>query len=269
MKFPCPKCGKILTAPDGTAGQYGRCKACGERVMVPTGENPQVPPPISIKIQDLPDAGVRMDEFRLPRSTPEGKKILISFDSPQPASGSQMSTPLQLASAAPGAAPQGGGQPKLPMRIRRLMADEEAMRKYFTNSPIIRLLSAEGTPPELYRLEYQIKGLAPGSLGQPVEKNTHLVEIQLTHDYPRQSPKCRVITPIFHPNIDPTAICVGDHWTAQERLIDLTVRIGEMLCFQSYNIQSPLDGEAAMWADLNSSKFPLDARSVRPVEMDR
>jgi hypothetical protein len=62
-----------------------------------------------------------------------------------------------------------------------------------------------------------------------------------------------MLTPCFHPNIEPATICVGDHWTAGERLVDLVVRIGEMITYQAYNIKSPLDGEAAMWADLHAA----------------
>ena len=78
----------------------------------------------------------------------------------------------------------------------------------------------------------------------------------------------RMLTPIFHPNFDPVVICVGDHWTAGERLVDLIVRIGEMIAFQAYNIKSPLDGEAAMWLNQNSWSLPTDKRNLRPPELD-
>jgi ubiquitin-protein ligase len=93
------------------------------------------------------------------------------------------------------------------------------------------------------------------------------VEIKWTGDYPRTKPMCRMLTPIFHPNIDTATICVGDHWTAGERLADLVIRIGEMLAYQAYNIQSPLDAEAAMWADLNKAALPLDTRNLHPPEL--
>lgn len=152
------------------------------------------------------------------------------------------------------------------MRIRRLTADAEQMREAFRDSPHIKVVSMEGDPPELYRLEYHVKSLDRGKRAdQPVPRDTHLVEIQLTSEYPRQSPKCRMLTPVFHPNIDPATICVGDHWAAGERLVDLAVRIGEMLAYQAYNIKSPLDAEAAMWADLNQGKLPTDGRDLRPA----
>ena len=34
-----------------------------------------------------------------------------------------------------------------------------------------------------------------------------------------------MITPSFHPNIDPQKICIGDHWSAGQRLSDLIARL--------------------------------------------
>jgi len=160
------------------------------------------------------------------------------------------------------------GAPPPPPRIRRLMADQTQMRKSFASSEIIRIEPQVGDPPDTYKVQYRVASLARDARGKPAPRMEHAVEIQLTHDYPRLSPKCRMLTPIFHPNIDGATICVGDHWTAGERLVDLVVRIGEMLAYQAYNIQSPLDGEAAMWADLNRQKLPTDSRNLRPAEMD-
>src|SRR5688572_10046887 len=154
---------------------------------------------------------------------------------------------------------------RVPMRTRRLMADAKQMTEAFANSPLIKVRPVAGDPPEAYHVEYAIRGLERLK-GKPVPREHHLVEIQLTSDYPRLSPQCKMLTPFFHPNIDPTTICVGDHWTAGERLVDLTVRIGEMIAFQAYNIQSPLDAEAAMWADLNSTSLPVDPRPLRPSD---
>jgi hypothetical protein len=37
----------------------------------------------------------------------------------------------------------------------------------------------------------------------------------------------------------------------------MVVRIAEMICFQSYNLKSPLNAAAAAWAEQNLSKLPL------------
>jgi len=156
------------------------------------------------------------------------------------------------------------------MRTRRLMADAQAMNDALRHSDVIKILAVEGDPPDVYRLEYLIRSLAPGEDAddEPTPRDVHQVEIRLTADYPRISPKCKMLTPVYHPNIDPSHICVGDHWTAGERLVDLVVRIGEMLAYQAYNIRSPLDARAAMWADLNPDKLPTDPKTIRPAESE-
>jgi ubiquitin-protein ligase len=137
----------------------------------------------------------------------------------------------------------------------------------FKNFPLIRVTKAAGNPPNLYEIEYLVRSLERGKGEKPVPRELHRVEISLTADYPRLPPHCRMLTPIFHPNIDPTTICVGDHWAAGERLADLVVRIGELLAYQAYNIKSPLDAEAAMWADLHPSELPTDSRNLHPAEL--
>lgn len=172
--------------------------------------------------------------------------------------------PLTVPQPAPPAAPP----PKVPMRARRLRADADAITTAFAGQDVFTVSPLAGDPPEGYRVRYAIKSLDRGPGGKPVTRAVHEVEIQLTSEYPRVGPHCKMLTPIFHPNIDPASICIGDHWTAGERLADLIVRIGEMIAYQAYNIQSPLDAEAAMWADLNGDKLPTDARNLRPAAME-
>src|SRR5262249_31833455 len=86
--------------------------------------------------------------------------------------------------------------------------------------------------------------------------NSHLVEVLLPASYPRLPPQCRMLTPIFHPNIAPHAVCIGDHWSAGEPLWSIVARIGEMIAYQSYNTKSPLNGEAAKWVRTNDDRLP-------------
>jgi hypothetical protein len=83
-------------------------------------------------------------------------------------------------------------------------------------------------------------------------------------NYPRMPPQCRMLTPIFHPNIAPHAICIGDHWSPGEPLWSIVARIGELIAYQSYNTKSPLNGEAARWVDENLDQVPLDPVSMMP-----
>jgi predicted Zn finger-like uncharacterized protein len=151
------------------------------------------------------------------------------------------------------------------VRLRRLQADFERLRDYVTRHPRLQLIQAEGSPPERYQIEFRVKSLRQKD-GQLETVASHLVEIALPRDYPRVPPLCRMLTPVFHPNIAPHAICIGDHWSAGESLQALVARIGEILAYQSYNTKSPLNGEAARWIDGNIDRLPLDDVSMTVEE---
>ncbi len=250
INFSCPKCGRHFSVPDYVAGQKGKCKACGCAIVAPKpGSAP------SERIVSKPK--VESSTAAPTNAQPTAQRANVP----------NVTSPAPSVSAG-GAAAVSQPKKKLPMRIRRLVADVEQVRLAFGNFPLIKIRGVAGNPPELYQVEYHVRGLVRGPDGKPVYHDHHLVEIQLTREYPRQSPKCRMLTPVFHPNIEPAAICVGDHWTAGERLVDLIIRIGEIITYQAYNIQSPLDGEAAMWTDQNRDHLPTDSRNLRPPSLD-
>lgn len=144
------------------------------------------------------------------------------------------------------------------VRLRRLYADHKHVLKVFENHPNIKLLEVKGDPPERYIFEFLLNGLVDDDDDKVTTIETHKVEIYLPVDYPRRPPFCRMMTPIFHPNIDPQKICIGDHWSAGQSLDQLIIRIGEMICFQSFNVKSPLNAKAAVWVEKNMARLPLD-----------
>jgi len=145
------------------------------------------------------------------------------------------------------------------VRLRRLAADYERVRSLFQGEERIRLVEHHGRPPERYVLQYLVRSLQQDmASGTLTWADSFYVEINLPGAYPRTAPQCRMLTPAFHPNIAPHAICIGDHWAAGESLANLVVRIGEMLAYQSYNIKSPLNGHAAQWAERNRERLPID-----------
>jgi ubiquitin-protein ligase len=151
----------------------------------------------------------------------------------------------------------------LGLRGRRLLADERDMRETFSAGSIGTIISTRGEPPELYVIDLSVGSLVSGSAHEVAGADLHRIEVQLTSDYPRVGPKCRMLTPIFHPNIDAASICIGDHWAAGEKLSDLVLRVAEMLAYQAYNIRSPLNATAAMWADTHPEQLPIDRRDLR------
>ena len=153
------------------------------------------------------------------------------------------------------------------VRLRRLTADFDKLQDYVRLHPRVKLLQFDGDPPERYQLEYRIRSLRQVG-GELTPIKSHLVEIVLPRNYPRTPPQCRMLSPVFHPNIAPHAICVGDHWSAGESLQSIVVRIGEMLAFQSYNVKSPLNGDAARWVEEHADELPLDDVSLLVEERD-
>lgn len=157
------------------------------------------------------------------------------------------------------------------MRLVRIQKEYDDVRSGFDTHPFITVIPNGGTPPESYKVVYAIVGIERLSGNTPVIRNRHEVELRFPVNYPRAAPIVTINTPIFHPNFSKTNVCIGDHWAAQERVIHLISRIGEMITYQSYNPKSPLNGEAAHWCSSNeggSGLFPVDSRSMDPVEAD-
>jgi ubiquitin-protein ligase len=149
-------------------------------------------------------------------------------------------------------------------RIRRLQLDYQRLQERFEAWEPIQILEANGNPPESYRIRYAVRGLTVGPGGEIHERNEHIIGINLTLDYPRRAPQCKILAPVFHPNFDANTICIGDFWAASEGLDDLIIRIGRMIAYQEYNTKSPLNGLAAKWAAENGHLLPVDARELAP-----
>lgn len=144
-------------------------------------------------------------------------------------------------------------------RLRRLQADHQRIVAELADHPHVRLVEATGNPPDRYIVEFLVNGLSPQPDGSPAAAVSHRAEVFLPLDYPRRAPFCRMLTPVFHPNIDPQKICIGDHWSADQSLVELVIRIAQMICFQSYNTKSPLNAAAAVWASEHADRLPLQA----------
>ena len=134
----------------------------------------------------------------------------------------------------------------------------------FGNWPLIQITGKAGVPAEIYRFTYNLRGLYVAGGGEIVERDVHLLEVNLTLGYPRRAPQCRMLTPVFHPNFDDSMVCIGDFWAASEGLDDLIIRVGRMITYQEYNTKSPLNGLAAKWAAQNAHLLPVDPRPIAP-----
>lgn len=307
IDFNCPQCNALFSVPDNLAGRRARCKKCATPLTIPKPEllaalAAAVESAAGVGSSAGAASAMAGDGAALAGAMAQGSSessaiatVSETVTATVTAAATETNTATAVAtapvaattvsatnvSATPVAAAPVAAAPtlaapappppalRLPPRLRRLRADFEQMNEAFENFPLIKVRTARGEPPEVYELEYFLRGLERiAGRQEPVERSYHLVEIRLTGDYPRMSPQCKMLTPIFHPNIEPATICVGDYWTAGERLVDLAIRIGELITYQAYNIKSPLDAEAAMWADLHMRELPIDDRNLRPPELD-
>ena len=146
-------------------------------------------------------------------------------------------------------------------RLIRLYNEQKEILQAFAKHPYIFIKSTFGNPPEKYQIEYRIKGLEQKG-DTIVKKNSHLCEIVLPSGYPREMPVCRPLhlysIRIFHR----VSYVLQTSGQRGESLTDIIVRIGEIICYQNYNIKSPENGEAARWAEKNIAKFPLDTAAL-------
>ncbi len=143
-------------------------------------------------------------------------------------------------------------------QMRRLRHDAAAMEQLVSESSIVRF-RATGNPPNRYHVELRGKGLAREA-GKIVVTERHEVEIKLGSSYPRTIPELRWLTPIYHPNISEIGlVCLGGyntHWVPSLHLNALIGMLWDMVRYHNYDIRSPYNREAALWA-ANQTRFPF------------
>lgn len=141
------------------------------------------------------------------------------------------------------------------------------MSAAFSGHPAVRVEPVGPPPAERYRVFYNLPGLMMSPDRRLVRAYSHVVDVTLPGGYPRQQPYCVPITPVFHPNIS-AHVCIADHWSPSQSLVDVVVQIGQMLQYQLYNVRSPLDAVAARWVGENLHQLPVGNVQVRPMEID-
>src|SRR4051794_22564700 len=153
-------------------------------------------------------------------------------------------------------------------RIRRLRNDVAAMERLSAESSVLRF-RGRGQLVQHYLVEFHGKSLTR-ERGKVTVRERHEVEIKLGASYPRTMPEIRWMTPIYHPNISEIGmVCLGGygtHWVPSLSLDELCIMLWDMARFHNYDIRSPYNREAALWAANQSAfLFPLDTRPLRDL----
>lgn len=189
------------------------------------------------------------------------------------------------------------------IRDDRLAFELTEMERLKQESSMIEYEPNDKFLPDQYFVQYRCKGL----FKKDVPGFQHVVHIYLPAIYPAEPPVIRFKTPIFHPNIramidnddqverlaqsvggmdnlemlfnkDPTVrswfeahICLDvlqKNWTPEFTLYDLCLELGAMIQYQRYNIDDPLNHEAAEWTREARQKpgiLPIDNRDLRDL----
>jgi ubiquitin-protein ligase len=151
-------------------------------------------------------------------------------------------------------------------QTRRLRSDAAAMEQLAAESSILRF-KVTGKPSQRYLVEFRGRSLAREA-GKVVIRERHEVEIKLGASYPRTMPEIRWITPIYHPNISEIGlVCLGGygtHWVPSLHLDALCGMLWDMARYHNYDIRSPYNRDAALWASNQTAfAFPIDGRPLR------
>lgn len=156
-------------------------------------------------------------------------------------------------------------------QMRRLRSDLAALERLMSESSILRFKSF-GKPAQRYLIEFHGRGLCRDAKGKIAGRDHHEVEIKLGSSYPRTMPELRWLTPIYHPNISEIGlVCLGGygtHWAPSLHLDELCVMLWDIVRYHNYDIRSPYNRDAALWAaNQTSISFPVDGRALRDLRV--
>lgn len=150
---------------------------------------------------------------------------------------------------------------------RRLENDYRELREAFDGDPRVKIIPLGTAPFEKYRIAYiGVPSLRQNQGGQPMLVEQTVVDIDLPAGYPKMPPLARTAggDVVFHPNFNAEKICIADHWVPGIRLVDIVIKIGNMLQYTDYNILSALDATAAEWTQKHLDELPLANHTFGP-----
>lgn len=151
----------------------------------------------------------------------------------------------------------------VPAHLIRLQREYDQMLEMHQRNGLVQIIAVEGSPPERYLISFNCLGIAEISTdGQPKYIDEHRVIFSAPVNYPSIRPAFRWITPIFHPNFDSNGnVCIVS-WYPQETMREMCESMVEMVQYKIYNVTSPLNMQAAMWAMRHQDQLPVEARGI-------
>ncbi|MDO9041880.1 MAG: hypothetical protein Q7U64_06000 [Desulfocapsaceae bacterium] len=147
----------------------------------------------------------------------------------------------------------------------QLEAIFQEIKTNFAHHQQIQVTPIAGDPPEQYRVTYHLQGFCKKDGGEIQICPDHIITITLPFGFPHFPPNCTPESPVFHPDFDQAAICIGEFWEKTPSLAELIIYIGRMLCGEIYSSNNAFNEEAAAWYKDNQDKLPLDTIRKLPA----
>lgn len=146
--------------------------------------------------------------------------------------------------------------------IAKLQVIHKDVLASFGENKTIGVTPVEGDPPNKYKVVYQINSIFKDENGAIQESAYHEVLINIPFGFPHFPPSCKPLTPIYHPDFDPSAICIGDFWKKSQSFVELIVYIGKMISGETYTTNNAFNSDAVQWYMDNSHRLPFAKATV-------
>ncbi|WP_163337037.1 hypothetical protein [Desulfopila sp. IMCC35008] len=135
----------------------------------------------------------------------------------------------------------------------------------FSADPVITVTPVAGHPPSQYQVTYNLPSTVKNEQGDIVIDSSHVITISIPFGFPHFSPNCKPKSPIFHPDFDSAAICLGNFWNRERTLPELIRHIGRMLSGELYTTENAFNEEALNWFLEHSQEIPFTSTSQSAI----
>ena len=141
---------------------------------------------------------------------------------------------------------------------KQLEAIFKEISETFKSNPSVSVNPGEGSPPDRYEVTYAIVGVHQDKNKEIREVKQHTIAITIPFGFPHFPPNCKPISPIFHPDFDQAAICIGDFWDKDSTITDLIIHIGHMISGEIFSTDNAFNEEAVLWYKQHKDRLPFE-----------
>jgi ubiquitin-protein ligase len=141
---------------------------------------------------------------------------------------------------------------------KQLEAIFKEINERFIKNRYVSIKPGDGDPPERYEVTYNIAGLHQNKNKEIQDARLHSIAISIPFGFPHFPPNCKPISPIFHPDFDQAAICIGDFWNKDSSISDLIIHIGHMISGEVFSTDNAFNEEAVIWYRQHRDRLPFE-----------